>query len=133
MKQLTLRCLFLFVSIPLVNSIGYGVSSLLHHPFHTIIAPHQFAEYQKTTFSLVIALAIAIPAIEFLDFKKYISSKMATVLYLVFFVIIALFTYNQFLLRPYEHSLTFISITSILFSRTIIDKRCSKKDSSSVR
>ena len=123
MKTSLLKAILLFISIPLINSISFAVGTLFHQIYQSAITEEQFAEYQRATVLMLVLLAVSIPVFEVLHDLKRISNRTTIRLYLVLFTIIAVLTSDQFSFRPYEHGLTFLSITSILITREFINRK----------
>ena len=120
MENTIIRSLILFFSIPLFNVVTSGFSTIFHDIHHTIKSVEQFETYEFSLVFMLLLLAIAIPLIEGLYDSNMTTRSITILLYLGVFFTIAVVTFNQFSFRPYEHSLTFLSIVSIVLTREII-------------
>ncbi len=117
MKSTIIKSAILFISIPLINSILFGIGTLIHSPNHSIISIEDFNAYHQATILLITATSISILAIELLHDFIVKNDTATTAIYLASFAILAFLTQEQFTFRPLEHGLTFICILSILVSR----------------
>lgn len=117
MKKSLLKSIILFLSIPTFNSICFGIGTLLKSPTFTNISIEQFDSYHRSILLLTLTLFILILIIEVLHDFIISNHSTTTTIYIVSFFILAFLTKEQFTFRPFEHSLTFLCIASILVSR----------------
>ena len=117
MKKTILKSIALFLSIPILNSITFGIGTQFHDMHQSVITQEQFATYQFAMLAMIGVIGVSILAIETLFDGQLISNKTANWMYLGVFTFLAIVTYDQFLFRPYEHTLTFTCALSILASR----------------
>jgi len=122
MKRIIIKSILLFFSIPLINSITFGIGTWFHTIYQSKITTEQFASYQTSMIIMITLTAIVIPVLETLFHKSLISNKTTRLSYIGLLIIIAVITFDQFSFRPYEHSLTFLSIGSVLFTRELFSK-----------
>ena len=123
MKNTLFKSLLLFLSIPLLNSMTFGIGTLVHEVHVSTISPTQYETYQNAMVFMILTVAVTIIAIETLYDLGKINNPFANTLYVISFLIIALGTANQFTFRPFEHSLTFMSVITVLASRHVLNKR----------
>lgn len=126
MRNTLFRSLLLLVSIPLLNSIAFGIGTLVHEMHISTITHEQYLTYQNAMVFMILAVGVAIFTIEMLYDLSRINNQVANVLYVISFLIAALGTANQFTFRPFEHSLTFMSVITVLASRHLLNKRLLK-------
>ncbi len=122
MKTSLLKSLSLLVSIPLINSILFGIGTIFHEMFYSTISLEQMERYENVMIVMTVISAVSILLIERLYDTLTFDNKMAIVTYCAVFVLIAVLSYDQFIFRPYEHSLTYFSILTILVSRELINR-----------
>jgi len=122
MKKTILKSLILLLSIPLINSILFGLAKLVHEMHYATISVEQYTAYQTSMAFVITAIALSILIIEALYNFHKINNKIASILYFLVFLFIASNTIDQFVLRPYEHSLTFFSITTVVFNRKMLSR-----------
>ena len=119
MKNVVLKSLFLFISIPLINSIAFGVGTLFHEMAQTEITAEQFSAYKLSMILLISFVGISIVLIETLHEFRFRNNRTTSLLYLGAFSLMAVLTLDQFSFRPFEHSLTFLSIVTVVFTRLL--------------
>lgn len=127
MKLTLIKSLILFLSIPIINSLAFGLGTLVHNVSNTTITTQQYGAYQQSMILLISFTALAIFVFEILHYRFIKNNKITTALYVVSFTLMALFTQDQFVFRPLEHSLTFVSIISVVFSRLLLHKKLKAK------
>ena len=111
------KSILLFISIPLINSIAFGIWSFIYNPKYSFRSQKTHESYENAMLFLIISVGISILIIELLYDKYKLNDSTANILYLGAFMIMAIFTHEQFIFRPLEHGLTFLSILSILLTR----------------
>lgn len=116
------RTFILFILIPLTNSILYGIASLFHETTYEEISIIQHQRYIQVTTIMIIGLLVSILILELIYSFTQLKERGVFLLYCIVIIILAVVSYDQFFIRPYEHSLTFISICLILLSRNILKK-----------
>ena len=65
MKSTLLKSLLLFFSIPVINSLAFGLGTLVHEMHQATITAEQFAAYEETMILMIIGSALCIFGIEF--------------------------------------------------------------------
>ena len=94
--------MLLFVSIPLLNSLAFGLGTLLHEPYQTTITASQYADYQSSMLFMVTFIAFTIFALELLHHRWTRSHRSTSLLYLGAFAIVTISTLEQPAFRPYH-------------------------------
>ena len=117
MFKTAIKATLLFLSIPLLNSIAFGLGTLVHEPFQSTITSAQFASYQSSMLFMVLFLAVAIFALETLHDRVLRNHRNTTLLYLGAMAIVVVATLDQLAFRPYEHGLTLVCSASVVGSR----------------
>jgi hypothetical protein len=123
MKNLALKVIILFLSIPIINSIAFGIGTLFHKPYQSTITQSQFDAYSNSLILTVAITFVSILAIEWTSVKRSLSARSICLLYIGSFLLIAIVSWDQFLFRPYEHALTFLSICTVVITRLLLSKR----------
>lgn len=123
MKNTILKALMLFVSIPLINAMAFGVGNLFHDLSQSTISAEQYISYEMAMNIMIWASGFSVFIIEGLYDQFMIKNSVANLLYIIVFAIVAFSTSDQFVFRPYEHSLTFLSMMSVLASRIVLNKK----------
>ena len=122
MLKTTLKSLLLFVSIPLLNSLAFGLGTLVHEPYQTTITASQFADYQSSMLFMVTFIAFAIFALEMLHDRWIRNHRTTTLLYVGAMAIVSLSTLEQLAFRPYEHGLTLLCAFTVIGSRLLLTR-----------
>lgn len=130
MKKSITKSILIFLSIPLINSLAFGIGTLFFEMHRSTISHEQFQSYKISMLLMISILILAIPFIEGLFDTNKIKNRTADLLYFGVFITIAVLTKDQFFFRPYEHGLTFLSIFSLVLTRTFINNRLILQDSS---
>jgi len=112
----------LFLSIPFINAIAFGLGTLIHEMQFNTISDAQFAAYRTSMILLITAVALTILIAEFLHARKLRNNYYTSLLYLGSFSLIAWLTREQFSFRPWEHTLTFGSILTVPVTRIVLQK-----------
>ncbi len=123
MKNLILKSLLLFISIPLFNSIAFGIGSIFYNPQQSTINADQFIDYQNITITLLTILALSIPLIELVYQKLIKDNFKISLIYLTLVVVITVISFGQLTLRPLEHGLTLLCIASVILTRLLLNKK----------
>jgi CDP-diglyceride synthetase len=123
MSKTIIKSVILFLSIPLINSIAFGIGTIFHEMHQSIITQEQFQSYQVSMIIMIVVLIISIPLLELLYSYSKITNQTAILLYLGVLSTIAVLTFDQFSFRPYEHGLTFLSVASLLLTRELLNKK----------
>ena len=123
MKTTIAKSVILFLSIPLINSIVFGFGTFFHDMYQSTITQGQFQEYQNSMILMISILIVSIPILEMLYHYAKTSNRTTILIYSLIMSIIAVLTFDQFAFRPFEHSLTFLSIVSLLFTRELLNKK----------
>ncbi len=123
MTKTIVKSVILFVSIPLLNSIAFGIAALFHEPQLSTLTADQIQEYQFAMILMTSVLLISIPVLELLYYHAKLDNRRVVTIYALIMISLAILTVDQFTFRPYEHSLTFISIVSLLFTREILNRK----------
>lgn len=123
MKTTIIKSIILFLSIPLINSISFGIGTMFHDVYQSTITQEQFQAYQVSMITMILILVVSIPLLETLYSFSKITNRTTIFIYLGVLLAIALLTLDQFAFRPYEHGLTFLSAASILLTREVLNKK----------
>lgn len=123
MKKTIIKALILFVSIPLINAIVFAVGTLFHEMEASLMTKEQFDSYESAISIMIYASGLAVFVIEGMHDQRIVKNSMANLLYIAVFAYVAFSTSDQFLLRPYEHGLTFLSMVSVLATRIYLNKK----------
>ncbi len=115
-----LRFIVLFLSMPLINSVLFGIGTLVHTMDRTYISPEQFSDYQQSTILMLSFSALAVLVIELLFAYSKIESRTASVGYLAMVIILIALTFGQFSFRPLEHGLTCGSMLLVIPFRLML-------------
>ncbi len=108
--------------MPLINALAFGFSAIFKNVHEASITMEQFEAYEFSMITMIGLLAVTIPLFEgLLDVGK-ITNKTVNVLYILLFIVITVLTVNQFSFRPYEHSLTLLSVVSLLATREFLNR-----------
>lgn len=120
-----LKSLILLISIPVINSISFGLGTLIHTPTQTTITTLQYDSYQQAMILLIVSVGILLFMVETYHDRLLKNNLATSLIYVTTFTILATLTQEQFTFRPFEHSLTFASIYSIIITRLFLNKKLS--------
>lgn len=121
--KVILRSIILFILVPLTNSIGYGILTLFHDTTFSELSVEAYARYREVTLIMLVTLFASILVLEFIYTYTKVKDSLMSLLYGIVILFVALLSYDQFGFRPYEHTLTVLSISLILMYRTVLKKR----------
>lgn len=123
MKKTIIKATLLFISIPLINALMFAVASFFHEIHQSSISTAQFESYGEAINLMIYASGLAVFVIEGLYDLAIVKNSIAVLLYVVVFTIVAYLTSEQFVFRPYEHSLSFFAMVSVLLTRIFLNKK----------
>ena len=122
MFKTLLKSILLVISIGISNSILFGILSFFYDFKQKVITNEDFFNYEASLLFMLSTLILSIYSIESFYNVNKISNKSAILIYCLVFAFIGAFTYQQFEVRPVEHGITFISLTSVLIARIPLNK-----------
>ena len=127
MKNTIIKAIILFVSIPLMNAIVFGIASSFHEMHQSSITAAQYESYGEAINLMIYASGLAVFIIEGMYDLSIVKNAIAVLLYILVFGIVGYMTSDQFVFRPYEHSLSFFSMVSVLITRIYLNKKLQAK------
>ena len=130
MKRTLLKFFILFLSIPLINSIAFGIGTLFHEMHQATITQAQFAAYENAMIFMIILVGLSILIVEYLSDWGKLTHQQANLIYLGSFLVIGIVTWDQFIFRPYEHSLTYLSVWTVIPFRSYLNAKLMQGSSS---